>query len=278
MPRMLRRGMISFGLVNIPVQLFPAARSENVSFNLIHAKCGSRIKQQIFCPTCGIVVDRDSLVKGYEVTDGQYVQVTESDLEQLEEDASDAMNIMEFVPLSTVDPLYYEKTYYLGPGKGGEKTYQLLAQAMAKTEEAALAQFVMSGKENLVLIRPAQGGLMLHVLYYADEVRDFAEIDKGKDAKASQAELELATRLINDLKKEEFRPEQYQDTYRERVLELIQQKQSGKKSAAPTRVARAPSDVIDLMSVLKASIAGGAPKKRPLSKGTAHVRKARAGG
>ena len=276
MLRAVRRGMISFGLVNIPVQLYTAASSKNVSFHLLHEKCGSRISQQIYCPHCKLVVDRDELVKGYEVADDRYVQLTADDFEKLEDDSSESMNIVEFVPLSTIDPIYYEKTYYLGPGEGGDKTYHLLAQAMAKTEEAALAQFVMYGKENLVLIRSAREGLLLHVMYYADEVHNFAEVDMGKYAKASPAEIELATRLIVDLKKKAFRPGAYRDKYRERVLRLIRQKQSGKKSAAaPPRAGRKPSDVIDLMAVLKASIAKGAPKKRSLSrKGTNPLREA----
>ncbi|MGQ0811316.1 MAG: non-homologous end joining protein Ku [Nitrospiraceae bacterium] len=277
MPRMLREGVISFGLVNIPVGLYTAARSENVSFNQIHAKCGSRIKQQIYCPKCEVVVDRVDLVKGYEVADDQYVLFTESELEQLEDETSDSMTIVEFVPLSTVDPLYFEKSYYLGPGKGGTKTYQLLAKAMAKTQQAALAQYVMYGKENLVLIRPVQSGLVLHVMYYADEVRDFHEIDKGKDTVFTEAEMELAVRLINDLKKKEFQPQQYEDQYRERVLELIQRKQQGKKLQTTSRATPRPS-VIDLMAVLKASIQKGAPKRRPLSeKKPQRSQRARAG-
>ncbi|BCA56047.1 putative DNA repair protein, Ku type [Nitrospira sp. KM1] len=262
MPRMLREGSISFGLVNVPVRLYTAARSESISFNLIHAKCGSRIKQQIYCPKCELVIERSDLVKGYEAEKDQYVLFTEAELDELEADASDSMQIMEFIPLSSVDPLYYEKTYFLGPGKGGEKTYQLLAQAMDKTQQGAIAQYVMYGKENLVLIRAMQGGLVLHVMYYADEVRDFKEIDKGKQTETRADEMNLAIRLIDGLKKNRFRPDEYQDAYRERVMELIEKKQSGQTRKA--RGGSKPTPVIDLMSALKASLERNAPAKRPV--------------
>ncbi|HJU04573.1 MAG TPA: Ku protein, partial [Nitrospiraceae bacterium] len=201
MPRMLQAGAISFGLVTISVKLYTATSSQSVSFHLIHPKCGGRIKQQMMCPTCNEIVARSELVRGYETADDHYVQLTDEELESLEEESSQSIDIAEFVPLDTVDPIYFEKTYYLGPGKGGEKPYQLLAQAMANTHRVALAKFVMRGKENLVLIRSAQGGLMLHVMYFADEVRDFGEIDKGA-AKTTDAELGLAVRLIDELSEE----------------------------------------------------------------------------
>ena len=172
-PHSLGSGTISFGLVSIPVRLYTAASSANVSFNLLHAKCGSRIKQQTFCPTCNEVVDRASLVRGYEFAKDQYVRVTDDELKALEGEASKVIDIAEFVPLQSVDPIFFEKTYYLGPDKGGDKAYRLLADAMEKGKRVALATFVMRGKESLVLIRPARGGLMLHTMYFADEVRDF---------------------------------------------------------------------------------------------------------
>src|SRR5437870_617571 len=253
-PRILQSGIISFGLVNIPIKLYTAASSQNVSFHLIHAKCGSRIKQQQICPVCNLVLSREDLVRGYELAKNQYVQFTEAELEGLEQAASRNIDIVEFVPLPKVDPIYFEKTYYLGPDKGGEKPYRLLADAMAETDRVALAKFVMRGKENLVLIRPAQDGLMLHTMYFADEVRDFGEIDKGQSAKIREGELELAQRLINDLSREEFKPEQYQDEDRVRVLELVNAKVEGKEvTTASPEVHRA--QVIDLMDALKQSLA-----------------------
>src|SRR5262245_11007234 len=217
-PHAIGSGTISFGLVSIPVKLYTAASSTAVSFNLLHAKCGSRIRQQTFCPTCNEVVERSALVRGYEFAKDQYARVTDDELKAVEGEASKVIDIAEFVPLAGVDPIYFEKTYYLGPDKGGEKAYRLLADAMTKAGQVALAKFVMRGKESLVLIRAAQGGLMLHTMYFADEVRDFGEIDRGESAKIKDGELDLALQLINGLRSEEFDPTQYSDEYRQRVL------------------------------------------------------------
>jgi DNA end-binding protein Ku len=266
-PHSLGSGTISFGLVSIPVRMYTAAASANVSFNLLHAKCGSRIKQQTFCPTCNEVVDRASLVRGYEFAKDQYVRVSDDELKGLEGEASKVIDIAEFVPLPSVDPIFFEKTYFLGPDKGGDKAYRLLADAMEKGGRVALATFVMRGKESLVLIRPARGGLMLHTMYFADEVRDFGEIDRGQSAKIKPGELELALQLIDGLASDEFQPEKYQDEYRHRVLDLINQKVEGKEvTAVGPQVQRA--QVIDLMEALKESLAKrvASGEKKPLAK------------
>jgi DNA end-binding protein Ku len=266
-PHSLGSGTISFGLVSIPVRMYTAASSANVSFNLLHAKCGSRIKQQTFCPTDNEVVDRASLVRGYEFSKDQYVRVSDDELKALEGESSKVIDIAEFVPLSLVDPIFFEKTYYLGPDKGGDKAYRLLADAMEKDERVALATFVMRGKESLVLIRPARGGLMLHTMYFADEVRDFGEIDRGQSAKIKPGEMELALQLIDGLASDEFAPEKYRDEYRHRVLDLINQKVEGKEvTAVGPQVQRA--QVIDLMEALKESLAKrvASGEKKPLAK------------
>ena len=195
-PRPIGSGAISFGLVSIPVKLFVAASSETPSFNLLHAKCGTRIRQQRVCPTCNEVVERDNLVRGYEFAKDQYVRLTDDELKALEGEASEAIEISEFVPLEKVDPIYFERSYYLGPDKGGEKAYRLLADTMAHVGKVALAKFVLRGKENLVIVRSAQNGLLLHTMYFADEVRSFDEVPKGESAKISSAEITLAIRLI----------------------------------------------------------------------------------
>jgi DNA end-binding protein Ku len=260
-PRSLSTGTISFGLVSIPVRLYTAASSESPSFNLLHAKCGSRIRQQRVCPVCNEVVERDQLVRGFEFAKDQYVRLTDEELKALEGEASKAIEISEFVPLSTVDPVYFEKTYYLGPDKGGEKPYRLLAEAMGQAGKVALAKFVMRGRENLVLLRAAQNGLMLHAMYFADEVRDFGEIDKGESAKISGAETNLAVRLIDELSTEQFKPEQYEDEYRQRVLDLVQQKAEGKEITV-AEPAQPRAQVIDLMAALKESLGRVEPKEK----------------
>jgi DNA end-binding protein Ku len=260
-PRSLGSGTISFGLVSIPVKLYPAASSQSISFNLLHAKCGNRIRQQRFCPVCNEVVEREGLVKGYEFAKDQYVKVSDEELEALEGEASKAIEISEFVPLAKVDPVYFEKSYYLGPDKGGEKAYRLLSDAMTQAGKVALAKFVLRGRENLVLVRSAQNGLMLHTMYFADEVRNFDEISKGESAKISGAETNLALRLIDELSSEQFNPEQYEDEYRQRVLNLVNTKAEGKEiTVAEPQVHRA--QVIDLMEALKESLGKKVAKEK----------------
>lgn len=252
-------GNISFGLVSIPIRMYSAAAPGGVSFNQLHQKCGGRIRQQQICPTCNEVVERSALVKGYEFAKDQYVQFTDEELKALEGEASKMIDIAEFVPLAQVDPIYFEKTYYLGPDKGGEKAYRLLADAMQAAGRVALAKFVMRGKENLVLIRAAREGLMLHTMYFADELRDFGEVDKGADAKLKPGELELAQRLVQELSSDAFKPERYADEYRGRVLEAVEAKVEGKEVTSLAPQAQR-TQVIDLMDALKQSLGkrGGA--------------------
>ena len=258
-PHSIGSGTLSFGLVSIPVRMYTAASSANVSFNLLHEKCGGRIKQQQICPACNEVLERTALVRGYEFAKDQYVRLTEDELKKLEGEASQIIDIAEFVPLAQVDPIYFEKTYYLGPDKGGAKAYRLLCEAMVQTERVALAKFVMRGKESLVLIRPSQDGLMLHTMYFTDEVRDFGEIDRGGDVAVKPGELQLALRLIEELSGTAFQPEQYKDEYRARVLAVIEQKVEGKEiTAIGTQVQR--TQVIDLMEALKQSLEGRVAK------------------
>jgi DNA end-binding protein Ku len=266
-PHSLGSGTISFGLVSIPVRLYTAASSGNVSFNQLHSVCGSRIRQQIFCPKCNRTVERAELVRGYEFAKDQYVQVKDEELKALEGEASQIIDIAEFVPLAEVDPIYFEKTYYLGPDKGGEKPYRLLAEAMEKAGQVALAKYVMRGKESLVLIRPSQNGLMLHAMYFADEVRNFDEIDKGQSAKIREGELDLALQLINGLASEHFSPERYTDEYRHRVLGMINQKVEGQEVTI-SEPSAPRAQVIDLMEALKESLA-----KRGLSPDEATAKK-----
>src|SRR5687768_17006003 len=260
MPRKLQSASISFGLVTIPVDLFSAVSDQDIHFHQVHGKCGSRIKQQLFCPICERVVERSELVKGYEISKGTLVTFTQEDLEKLEASESASLEILQFVPLTSVDPIYFEDTYFLGPTKGGEKAYHLLAQAMEQTQRVALAKFVWRGKENLYLVRPSQGGLVLHRKYYADEVRDFSEIPKGQGMVTEQ-EMKLATQLIETISQPEFTPDNFHDEYRQRVLTMIEQKAEGKEVTVQPKAKPAP--VLDLMQKLRESLqqAGTKPQK-----------------
>jgi len=251
--RPIGNGNISFGLVSIPVQLFSATRTRSVSFNLLHAKDLSRIQQKIYCPVDDAIIDRSELVRGFEVEKGRYVTFTDEELKALEARNEHSIDITEFLPIEKVDPLYFEDSYYLGVDGNAAKAYRLLADAMAQSKRVALGRYTMHGKEHLVMLRPYEKGLMLHTIYYADEVRPAADVDQAAGEPAREAELTLAKRLIDELTQKQFEPEKYHDNYRERVLEAAQQKAEGQEiSEEPAKPRR--GQVIDLMAALKASL------------------------
>jgi len=254
MARALQSASLSFGLVNIPVKLYTAAKSKSVSFHLLHQPDGSRIQEHLYCPVDKREVSRDEIVKGYEVSRNHYVEITNDELKALEETANRNVEIQEFVPLHAIDPVYFEKTYYLGPDKGGEKPYRLLAEALSQRNRGAVAKLVMRGKENLVLLRPADDAhLVLDVMYYADEVKNIREIDVP-NAKIKDAELKLAQNLIDSLSNDKWQPEKYRDTYRDRLLDLVKKKEKGQEVVAPPPVPEGQAQVIDLMDALKKSL------------------------
>lgn len=260
--RSLSTGTISFGLVTVPIRLYSASESSAaVSFNMLHGKCGSRLRQQYICQKDEEIVTRDQMVKGYEFAKDQYVTFTEDELKAMAEETSKTIEIEEFVPISKVDPIYFEGAYYLGPDKGGEKAYKLLAEAMRQTGRCALAKWAARGKGYLVLLRPIDNGLVMQVLHYADEVRAFDEVPVG-DAQLRDSEMKLAVQLIEQISTDEFHPENYQDEVRVRYNEAIQRKVEGQEvtAAAPEQPR---GQIIDLMEALKASLAakGGAAAK-----------------
>jgi DNA end-binding protein Ku len=259
MGRKLETAHISFGLVTIPVGIYSAIDEQDIHFNQLHAPCGSRIKQQRVCPVCNREINYDEVVKGYEVAKGEYVKVTQDELDQLRATESEAMQIVEFVPLSAVDPIYFESTHYLGPERRGEKTYQLLAQAMEAMQRVALAKYVWRGKESVFLIRPSQGRLLLHRMYYHDEIREFDMGSNGE--KVLPAELKLATQLIESISTETFEAHSYHDEYRQRVLDMIEEKAKGMPIKLQAKAAPPATGVIDLMQRLKESVAQMAQKK-----------------
>jgi len=257
--RSMSTATISFGLVTVPIRLYAASESQAaVSFNLLHEKCHSRLKQQYICPKDEELVTRDQMVKGYEFAKDQYVVFTDDEIKSMAEEASKTIEITEFVPLAKVDPVYFEGAYYLGPDKGGEKAYRLLAEAMRQTGRCALAKWAARGKQYLVLMRPLESGLVMQVLHYADEVRPFSEIPVG-DAVVKEPELKLAVQLIEQIATDEFKPDAYVDEVRARYHEAIQRKVEGQEvtAAAP----EAPKgQIIDLMEALKASLAQKGPR------------------
>jgi DNA end-binding protein Ku len=247
------KGYISFGLVSVPVRLYAAAREEHVSFNQIHEVCGSRIKQQIFCPTCNRVVERSELAKGYQVDRDAYVLVSGDELKTLEASSSEAMEISQFVSLNEVDPIYYESSFYSAPEDPGRRAYGLLLQAMEKMSVAAIAKVTMHQREQIVLMRPYNGGIILHTLYFAAEVRSIAEYGKSESMTLQKPEIALAEQFIQQLMAP-FDPEQYKDEFQARVLALVETKRAGMVIAdQPDKPRLAP--VIDLMEALKKSIA-----------------------
>jgi DNA end-binding protein Ku len=252
--RTLGSATISFGLVSVPVNLFSSSESSAaISFNMIHTKCGSRLKQQYICAKEGMLVEKDEVSKGYEFSKDQYVLFTPEEIKALDEKATNTIDIAEFVPLATVDRIYLEKLYYLGPGKGGERAYKLLVAALADTGRAALGQYSARGKQYLALVRPMGDILVMEQLHYQGEIRSADDVPRP-EVTLKDAELALARQLIEQGSVEEFRPQNFRDTVRERILEAIQQKVDGQEITA--EATEAPqTKIIDLMDALKASLA-----------------------
>jgi DNA end-binding protein Ku len=251
--RSIATATISFGLVSVPVNLYSSSESKSsVSFNMLHKKCNSRLKQQYTCPNDGEIVTREETVKGYEYAKDQYVVFTTEELKALEEKATQMIDVVEFVPLAKVDREYLEKVYYLGPDKGGERAYRLLCEALRETGKAALGQYSARGQQYLVLLRPLNGVIVMEQLHYADELRTTTEVPIPA-GEVKPAELALAKQLIEQTSNEEFEPEKYKDTVRERVLETIQRKVEGQDITADVTV-ESGGKIIDLMEALKASL------------------------
>ena len=260
MGRKLETAHISFGLVTIPVGIYSAIDEQDIHFHQLHARCGSRIKQQRFCPTCNRELPYEELVKGYEIAKDQYVRIDPDELDQLRAAESEAMDILEFVPLNAVDPIYFESTYYLGSEKRGEKAYLLLAQSMEELKRVALAKYVWRGKESLYVIRSVDGHLLLHRMHYQDEIRDL-EATPQTDQKPTAAELKLATQLIESISSTTFDAKAYHDDYRHRVMELIEEKSKGKTLKLTPRTTKQATEVVDLMQRLKESVAQSSQRK-----------------
>jgi len=260
--RSIGTATISFGLVSIPTKLYTTNEtSGDIHFNMLHEADGARLKQQYICTKCNEVVDREHTVKGYEHAKGQYVVFSGEELKALDAVATQSIALEEFVPASAVDPLWVEKSYYLGPDKGGERAYKLIRDAMLETELVGIASYAARGKQYIVCLRPFHEGLIMHQLRYAQEVKAWTEVPLPALPELKPAEIGLAKQIIQQIAHETFSPDKYKDDVQERMMQLIQQKIEGQEiTVAPEAPA---GKVIDLMEALKASLgmAPGAPAK-----------------
>ncbi|TMQ15694.1 MAG: Ku protein [Deltaproteobacteria bacterium] len=251
--RSIATATISFGLVSIPTKLYTSNEAAgDIHFNMLHDADGARLKQQYICTQCNEIVDRDHTVKGYEHSKGQYVVFSADELKALDAVATQAIAIEEFVPASAVDPLWVDKSYYLGPDKGGERAYKLIHDAMLETGLVGIASYSARGKQYIVSLRPFQNGLIMHQLRYAEEVKPWAEVPMPDLPELKPAELGLAKQIIQQIARETFAPERYKDEVQTRMRELIAKKVEGQEITVSPE---APSGrVIDLMEALKASL------------------------
>ena len=246
------KGFLTFGLISVPVRLFAAARREHVSFHQIHKTCGTRIRQQLFCPHDERVVERNEIVKGYEESEDSYIEVDPEELKKIELPSDRNMEIVQFVRLTEVDPIYYDASYYLLPEDPGRKAYDLLTRTLDKAGYAALAKLSMHQHEYLVIIRPRSGGLTLHTLYYQNELNQLGEYGQPDQIEIRPQEIELAERLVENLAAA-FEPEKFHDAYQKKVLEMIDAKRQGQEVRAARPQKLAP--VVDLMEALQRSLA-----------------------
>lgn len=243
---------VSFGLVAIPVKLYPATSSKSVSFNLLHKGCGSRLKQQYLCAREGVVVAAEDIVKGYEFAKDQYVVFSRDELKALEEAGSRLVEVSEFVPVESVDPIYFDKAYYLAPDKGGAKPYALFAQALRDSGRCALGRWASHGKQHVVMLRPFEDGLVMQQLLFAGEVRAIGELEIPR-VEVKDAELKLAHQLIEQQSTAAFDPAAYADAVRERIEAAVEKKIEGQEIAVPEEAA-AGAQIVDLMEALRLSL------------------------
>jgi DNA end-binding protein Ku len=274
------KGYISFGLISVPIRLYVAAREHHISFNQVHQVCGTRIRQQLFCPHCERVVERGEIAKGYPIDKENFVLVSNEELKALEASSSETMEILQFVKLPEVDPLYYQTSYFSVAEDPGRRAYSLIHKGMEQLNVGAIAKITLHQREQIVMIRPFENGLVLHTLYYPEEIRAVAEYDNQPEVEVQKAEVELAEQFMKQLTSA-FHPESFKDEYESRVEQLIESKQG--QAAAPGKQAkRKLAPVIDLMDALRKSM-GQVPEakevasaKKPPQRATAQ-RKRKAG-
>ncbi len=256
---------ISFGLVSIPIKVYAATSSKAVRFSMLHEVDKSRLKQTYTCRECEEPVPRSETVKGFEYARDRYVVLTEEELKAIEMQSDRTIDIEAFVPLSEVDPVYYEKSNLIGPDKGGNKAYRLLRESMQESQRVAIGRFNTRGRQQLVLLRPTADGLIMQGLHYADEVRNFEDIDLGDEIELKDNERSLASQLIDQLSLDHFDPELYEDGYRRSVMEAVDRKVAGEEVIV-TSASEPKQQIIDIVSALKQSLAEAGDAREPKRK------------
>jgi DNA end-binding protein Ku len=250
--RTIWKGAISFGLVSIPIKLFPATEQKDVKFRYLHKTCQAPIKYTRVCSSCGQEVTQDDIVRGYEYESGRFVIINEEDLDKIPDERTRTLDIIDFVSLEEIDPLYFDKTYYLGPGDAGEKAYALLRKAMEETKKIAIAKVVIRNKESLAVIRGYKNLIVMETIFYPDEIRDTGLLPGfDREVKLHDNEMKMARELIENLATS-FNPEKYTDEYRHKLMELIRAKIDGEQIVIPEAAEK--GKVVDLMEALKASV------------------------
>jgi DNA end-binding protein Ku len=257
------RGFVSFGLISFPVRMFPAARTSRIALHQLHNVCHTRLRQPLFCPTCNRVVERSEVVKGYENEDGKYVLIEPEEIKKITPDSGRAMEILAFVKMSEIDPIFFDASYFLVPEDAGKKPYALLETTLEETHKVGIAKVTMHQREYTVFIRPYDHGLAVHTMYFANEVREAPGYGKTDGIKLGAKEIKLAEQLVDSLS-EEFDIKKYHDEFETRLRALIAAKEKGREVAAIPHPQRAP--VIDMMTALKKSLAksGAASHRRPM--------------
>ena len=259
MPSSVWSGYLTFGLISMPVRLHSGARSNHISFNMLHRDDLSRVKQQLYCPVDERVVERSEIVKGYEYRKGEYVVIEPEEIKRIEPKTAKAMEILEFVKEEEIDPIYFESSYYLMPEEAGRRPYALLQKALAESKYVAIAKITMHNREYTVFLRPQKGGLILHTMYYQDEVKEvdgFGDVD----VEIKDMELKVAHQLVEALAAE-WEPEKYHDTFQENLKKLIKAHLEGKE-VTEVEKPKKPAQVVDLMAALKESLAQMEGKKK----------------
>lgn len=279
MPSSVWSGHLTFGLISMPVRLFSGARSSGISFNMLHRTDKSRLKQQYVCQAENVVVDRSDIVKGYEFRKDEYIIIEPDEIKKIEPQTAKTMEILEFVKESEVDPVYFESSYYMMPEEAGRRPYALLTKALEESEYVAIAKITMHNREYTVFLRPTEGGMMLHTMYYAEEVRKVDGFGAPEGVELKDAEVKVAHQLIEALAGE-WDPEKYKDSFQENLKKLIETKLEGGEVAAVEKPKKL-APVVDLMAALKQSLAQMEGKKKPAgtikSEGTAASAKSRRG-